>query len=148
MDRNKTGAQGFTLIAALLLLLLMSGIAIGLLMTVNTESRVGGNDLEHNISYHAAEGGIENMTSALANMFQNIQAPTVNEISALGNTPPTNDPTITYTQYTVAPVTNPNGTLWSAYGPISSGPDQGLYAQLLKVNLTVTAQRPWETRPA
>jgi len=75
MDRIKSGAKGFTLIAAMLLLLLMSGVAIGLLMMVNTEGRVGGNDLEHNIAYHAAEGGIENMTSGLANMFQNIQSP-------------------------------------------------------------------------
>jgi hypothetical protein len=142
MGNIKFRSRGFTLIAALLLLLLMSGLAIGLLMTVNTESRVGGNDLEHNVAYHAAEGGIENMTSALANTFQNIQSPTVGQITALGLTPPTNDPTITYTDYSFTPVTNPDGTLWRFYGLISSGQNQGLYAQLIKVNLLATAQRP------
>ena len=135
-------SRGFTLIAALLLLLLMSGLAIGLLMTVNTEGRVGGNDMEHNVAFHAAEGGIENMTSALANTFQNIQSPTVGQITALSNYPPTNDPTITYTDYSFTPVTNPDGTLWSSYGQITSGQNQGLYAQLMKVNLLATAQRP------
>jgi len=142
MRNIKSRSRGFTLIAALLLLLLMSGLAIGLLMTVNTEGRVGGNDLEHNVSYHAAEGAIENMTSALANTFQNIQSPTVGQITALSLNPPTNDPTITYTDYNFTPVTNPDGTLWSSFGQISSGQNQGLYAQLLKVNLTATAQRP------
>ena len=142
MRNIKFRSRGFTLIAALLLLLLMSGLAIGLLMSVNTEGRVGGNDLEHNISYHSAEGAIENMTSVLANTFQNIQAPTVGQITALSNNPPTNDPTITYTDYSFTPVTNPDGTLWSSYGQITSGQNSGLYAQLLKVNLTATAQRP------
>ena len=39
----KERARGFTLIASLLLLLLMSGLAVGLMMMVNTEARVGGN---------------------------------------------------------------------------------------------------------
>jgi len=141
MDRMKSGAKGFTLIAAMLLLLLMSGVAIGLLMMVNTESRVGGNDLEHNIAYHAAEGGIENMTSGLANMFQSIQSPTAGDLATLDN-PPTNDPSLTYPTYNVTQVTNPNGTPWSQFGPITSGPDAGLYAELLQFNLAVTAQRP------
>jgi len=141
MDRIKSGAKGFTLIAAMLLLLLMSGVAIGLLMMVNTEGRVGGNDLEHNIAYHAAEGGIENMTSGLANMFQNIQSPSAAQLATLDN-PPTNDPSITYPGYTVTQVLNPNGTPWSQFGPITSGPDAGLYAELLQFNLSVTAQRP------
>ena len=52
-------AQGFTLIACLLMLLLLSALAIGLMMMVTTESKVGGTDLQNNLAYHAAEGGIE-----------------------------------------------------------------------------------------
>ena len=37
-------SRGFTLIATLMLLLIMSGIAIGLLMMVNTEGKVGSQD--------------------------------------------------------------------------------------------------------
>src|SRR6267378_1070054 len=62
----KRRANGFTLIASLLLLLLLSGIAIGLMMMVNTEGKVGGTDLQNNSAYHIAEGGIEKMNSDLA----------------------------------------------------------------------------------
>ena len=41
MDNTKFGSRGFTLIASLLLLCLLSGIAIGLLMMVNTEGQGG-----------------------------------------------------------------------------------------------------------
>ena len=42
------------------------GIAIGLMMMVTTEGKVGGVDLQNNVAYHNAEGGVEKMTSDLA----------------------------------------------------------------------------------
>ncbi len=42
-----------------MLLLIMSGIAIGLLMMVTTEAKVGSQDTQNNLAFHAAEGGIE-----------------------------------------------------------------------------------------
>ena len=42
MKSARLHAKGFTLIASLLLLLLLSGISIGLMMMVNTEGKVGG----------------------------------------------------------------------------------------------------------
>jgi hypothetical protein len=142
MDCKKMSTRGFTLIASLLMLLLLSGIAIGLLMMVNTETRVGGNDLENNLAYHAAEGAIEKMTSDLASQFQNVQAPTAANITALSALRPTNDPYITYTDYSLTPALNPDGSLFSSYGIIHSGSNQGLYAQIIPVTLRATAQRP------
>ena len=83
MHSTKLDSRGFTLIASLMLMLIMSGVAIGLLMMVNTEGKVGGQDIQNNLAFHAAEGGIEHMTSDLANMFQNIESPTAAEIAAL-----------------------------------------------------------------
>ena len=83
MRSRKLDSRGFTLIASLMLMLIMSGVAIGLLMMVNTEGKVGGQDVQNNLAFHAAEGGIEHMTSDLANMFQNIESPTASEIEAL-----------------------------------------------------------------
>src|ERR1700738_5316106 len=77
-------AKGFTLIASLLLLLLLSGIAIGLMMMVNTEGRVGSTDLQNNVAYHSAEGGVEKMTSDLAATFQSAMSPTAQQICGLG----------------------------------------------------------------
>ena len=66
-------SKGFTLIASLLILLLLSGISIGLMMMVNSEGKVGDADLKNNTAYHNAEGGIEQMTSDLAAMFQSVR---------------------------------------------------------------------------
>src|ERR1051326_7654008 len=76
MKNNNLRSRGFTLIAALLLLILMSGMAIGLLMMVNTEQRAGGNDVENSLAYRGAEAGIESMTSSVAGTFNNLQSPT------------------------------------------------------------------------
>ena len=64
------------MVAALLLLLLLSGIAVGLMYMVNTETRVGGSDLENSLAFHAAEGGMEKMTADLSNLFSSQLAPT------------------------------------------------------------------------
>src|ERR1700692_571614 len=109
MRSAKVYSRGFTLIASLLLMLLLSGFAVALLMMVNTEQKVGAADLSNNQTYRAAEGAMEKMTSDLATTFQNIQAPTAAQICAVSNNPPTWDPTISFTGtaggYNVSPVT-------------------------------------------
>ena len=110
-DRMMRLLKGFTLIASLLMLLLLSGIAIGLMMMVNTEGKVGGTDLQNNVAYHSAEGGIEKMNSDLAVTFQNAQAPTAPQICNVG-LPTTNGPTlpgVTWKQYSVTPGTLGSG---------------------------------------
>jgi Tfp pilus assembly protein PilX len=150
MPSAKFASRGFTLIASLLLTLLLSGFAVALLMMVNTEQKVGAADLSNNYTYRAAEGAMEKMTSDLASTFQNIQAPTAAQICAVSNTPPTWDPTITFTgtdgAYNVTPVTPGSSTpctspLAPVWGPVQSGPDAGLYAQIIPVTMNVTAQR-------
>ena len=69
MHSAKQNSRGFTLVASLLLMLLLSGIAISLLMMVNSEQKVGAADLSSNYTYRAAEGAIEKQTSDLANTF-------------------------------------------------------------------------------
>ncbi len=73
------------------MLLLLSGIAIGLMMMVNTEGKVGGSDLQNNMAFHATEGGIEKMYSDLSSVFQNAQSPTAAQICGVG-LPTTNGP--------------------------------------------------------
>ncbi len=147
MLRAKLSSRGFTLIASLLLMLLLSGVAVALLMTVNTEQRVGGADLSNSYTYRAAEGGMEKLTSDLASTFKSIQAPTNTEICGSAVAPAW-DPSVTYPTYNVAPVPGattalpcpplPNPPPW---GPVQTGPDAGLYAQILPVTLNVVAQR-------
>jgi hypothetical protein len=141
MKRAKLHSGGFTLIAALMLLLLMSGLAIGLLMMVNTEQRAGGNDVENSLAYRGAEAGIEQMTSNIAQQFSAIQVPNAAAIAGLGVVQPV-VPGITFTGYQVIPHTKADGSLDTDYHLISGGPNAGLYAQLIGVTLDVNAQRP------
>jgi Tfp pilus assembly protein PilX len=134
------GSKGFVLIACLLLLLLISTLAIGLLMRVRTEASVGANDLQANVAFHAAEGAIEKQTADLSNMFLNIQAPQVSDYTDLDSLKPTL-PGVSLTEYSVSPLTDPaTGKIKSSFGQITSGANQGLYAQLIPVTLSVTAQ--------
>jgi len=155
MRKPRLKTKGFTLIASLLLLLLISGIAIGLMMMVNTEGMVGGTDLQNDISFHAAEGGIEAMYMQLSAAIQNAQAPTIYQICSVNSQAPT-IPGITFTQYQVqATGTTSGGTVvncssstslqqsatpTSSWGQIASGPEQGLFAQVMPVSMTTTAQ--------
>src|SRR5215469_8556890 len=141
MGSARLGSRGFTLIAALLLLILLSGFALGLLMMVNTEQRVGGNDLNNNYTYHSAEGAIEKASSDLGNLFKNIQAPNAGQICGLSGQYPTWDTSVTYPVYNIAPVSGCSATLFRVWGPISAGPDQGLYAQIIPVTINASAQR-------
>jgi hypothetical protein len=142
MESAKGRARGFTLIATLMLLLLMSGIAIGILMMVNTEGKVGTQDVQSNMTFHAAEGAIEKMTSDLATVFSNIESPTVSDITSLSALAPTNTLAMSYPVYTLTPATGANGNLLTNYAQIISGPYQGLSGQILPVTLQATAQGP------
>jgi hypothetical protein len=108
---------------------------------VNTEQRVGGQDLNNNYAYHAAEGAMEKTSSDLGNMFKNIQAPTAGQICALSNSYPIWDPTVNYPVYNVAPVSGCTASLVTVWGPISSGTNQGFYAQIIPVTMNASAQR-------
>jgi hypothetical protein len=142
-------SKGFTLIASLMMLLLLSGIAIGLMMMVNTEGKVGGTDLQNNLAYHNAEGGVETLTANLAQTFQNALAPTAAQICNLG-LPTTNGPAIpgvTWKDYQITPgsLNSPCPTSLVGiqnWGQISAGPDEGLWAQIIPINMLATASEP------
>jgi Tfp pilus assembly protein PilX len=134
-------SSGFALIASLLLLLLLSGIAIGLMMMVNTEARVGGSNLQNNAAYHAAEGGIEKMSSDLAATFQSAQAPTASQICNLSTLQPAIGG-VTWKDYSVEPRSGCTAPLQANFGQITAGPNQGLWAQIIPVSMLATAAEP------
>jgi Tfp pilus assembly protein PilX len=148
MGKNKRDSRGFTLIAALLVTILLSGVAVGLMYMVSNEIRMGGNDLEGNLAYYGAEAGIENLTAQLSQLYQTSQTPNAAAITAL--TGPSNYPTtiagsnISYMNY-VESITWPNsdaaGNPAGTWNIVGSGPDQGMVATMIPFNLQVTATR-------
>lgn len=159
----KQNSTGFTLIASLILLCLLSALAVGVLMMVNTEAKVSAQDVQNNYTFHAAEGGIENMTAQLATELQASLSPTATEIQNLATNPgPPSIPGITFPNpgaaapnggYTYTPLVcqgsgnpAPNCTSTNAgalaifQSAISSGPYAGLNALISRVQLQATAQ--------
>jgi hypothetical protein len=131
--------KGFTLIAALLLLVLLSALAIGLMHMVNTEARVGNNDLENNLAYYGAEAGMETMTANLFALYTGNQTPSVAQIQNVANFPP-NVPGVTYLQTIDIPV-DAAGNPIARTDTVHAGPNQGLYASIVPMTLWSTATR-------
>ncbi|MGC2370655.1 MAG: PilX N-terminal domain-containing pilus assembly protein [Candidatus Sulfotelmatobacter sp.] len=155
MNKRRRDSRGFTLIAALLLTLLLSAMAVGLIYLVNNEQRMGGNDLEGNLAYYGAESGIENLTAQISQLYQSSQTPTAAALTALAS--PANYPTavtgsnitgMNYVESITWPSTQTNGlpcpnlpNPCGAWDIVGSGPDQGMVASLIPFNLQVTATR-------
>jgi len=144
MGKANHRSRGFTLIAALLLLLLLSGVAVGLMYLVTGQGHVGSNDLEANEAYYGAESGMEKLTADLAALYQLNQAPTPGQITALGNNPPTSAMVngMNY-QENITWQSDPNTGLPVTYNTvISSGVNKDLAAEIIPYTLSVTANRP------
>jgi Tfp pilus assembly protein PilX len=134
-------ARGFALPAALLALLIMSAICVAMMMVVNSETRIHTADSQNTQAYYGAEAAMEKMMSDLNDLYQTQQVPTVSAIQALGNSDHRPSlPSINYAEYTFT-VPNTSGIPTSTTKTISSGPNQGLIAQIVTITLTVTSQQ-------
>jgi Tfp pilus assembly protein PilX len=146
MGYGKNNSRGFTLIAALLILVLLSGVAAGLLYMVTTESRMGGNDLEANQAFYGAESGMEKLTADLSALYTQYMIPTNAQIQNLVNYPPTSAmvPGMNYPPGSISIVypTDANGNPVNSWNTVSSGSNQGLYAEIIPMTLQVIATRP------
>jgi Tfp pilus assembly protein PilX len=155
MGSRKHRSQGFTLIASLLILVLLSGVAAGLLYLVTDEAKMGGNDLEANLAYYGAESGMEKLTSDLAALYQQTQSPTEANVQALASfTQISTVPNVAYINNISFPTagsgtsgmpctTTQQGTdPPSCYNTVTQGGDTGLYAELAPMTLNVQATRP------
>jgi hypothetical protein len=136
---GKTREKGFALIGVLLFLVLLSAMAITLSYTVRTEKRIGGSDQEGNLAYYDAEAGMEKMTADLGALYEKTKSPSAATISALGNDKPAL-PDVGY-KYVFNVVANADGSPQSHVQTISAGDFAGLSAQIIPINLDVTATR-------
>ena len=70
MGMSKRSSRGFTLIAALLLLVLLSALAVGVMFLVTNEGHMSSNEQEDNLAYYGAQSGIEKLTADLSLLYQ------------------------------------------------------------------------------
>jgi type II secretory pathway pseudopilin PulG len=139
----KGRSRGFTLIASLLVLVLLSAIAAGLLFMVQGAGQVGSNDLESNQAYYGAESGMEFLTANLAALYQQSQSPTPLQLTALANNTPTGAMigSMAY-QESITWTPDANGNPASHTSVISAGSNAGLTAEIVPLTLNVSALRP------
>jgi hypothetical protein len=136
---GKIREKGFALIGVLLFLVLLSAMAVTLSYTVRTEKRISGSDQEGNLAYYDAEAGMEKMTADLGALYEKTKSPLAATISGLGNDQPAL-PDVGY-KYVFNVVANPDGSPQSHVQTISAGDFAGLSAQIIPINLDVTATR-------
>ena len=144
MAHSKHSSRGFTLIAALLVMVLLSGVAVGLLFMVGSETRMSGNGLENDQAYYGAESGMEKLTADLSSLYTAYMVPSNTQIQALATNPPSSSMvgSVTYNE-TITYQTNPvTGAPVSSWNTVSSGADAGLYAEIVPMTLNVSALRP------
>jgi len=123
---------------------LLSGVAAGLLFMVTSESKMGGNDMEANLAYYGAESGMEKLTADLAALYTAYQVPKNNQIQALTTFPPTSAMVsgMTYNETITVPLMPDGITPKSGFNTVSSGSNQGLYAEIVPMTMQVIASRP------
>src|SRR2546430_9552395 len=80
--------RGMALIAALMVMLLMSALLIGFTTVVMSDQRFRGIDKDRIKAYYGAQSGLEKLTVDLGNLFLTKVSPTNADIAALSNTPP------------------------------------------------------------
>jgi hypothetical protein len=138
--------KGFTLIASLLLLLLLSGLSIGLMFMISGSGHISGNDLETSQAYYQSQSAIEQLTVNLATVYQGNLSPKQTDLDSMTATSQASAaslfPGTTFLES--ASWTNPkgDGTGLGTNDVISQGTDAGLTALLVPVTVQVTAIRP------
>src|SRR6266700_7123904 len=78
--------KGVALIAAMLLLILMSALAVALLYKVNYEQALQSTDTGNNQAFYGAEAGMENMMAGLNSLYRLQAAPSCTDLNALSST--------------------------------------------------------------
>jgi hypothetical protein len=143
--KRKRGSRGFTLIAGLLLMALLSAIAVGLMYTVTGSGHAGTNDLESNVAYYGAESGMEKLTSDVLSMYQQKLSPTQTDLNNLATSSPPSSaqvPGMTFKESAIWANVDKNGNPITGTNVVSSGPYAGLTAEIIPMTLQVSAIRP------
>ncbi len=82
MKNRETNDSGIALIVVLLLMLVFTIMMLGFYFQTTGEQQVAASDRDNTVTFYAAQGGLENMSSALADLFTTTASPTPAQITA------------------------------------------------------------------
>ena len=139
--------RGIALIAALLIMMLMSALMIGFTTVVMSDQRYRGIDKDRARAFYGAQSGLEKLTVDLGNLFLTNVNPTAAQIAALSNYPPsiTNVAYVApsgVTAYGITLTTCDNLGNTTCSAQIASGTYQGLMALKKVYLLDAVARTP------
>jgi hypothetical protein len=136
---------GMAVLGALLVLVLMAGIASGLMALAVTDARVRAADGTRVQAFYTAHAGLEKLTADLGDLFSATVAPTGAQIAALGNLPP-NLGNANWLEpdgadgYRIQFPTDGGGNPTASVTTVMSGPFQGLVGLATPYEMRVTAR--------
>ncbi len=134
--------RGVALVSVLLMLAMMSAMAVALVYKVNHEQHLQAADSGNTAAYYGAEAGMEKMMADLSLLYAQIAAPTNCDIATLQNNPPPQAAVgSTYPEYVFNVPVAGGGCVSppTTTQTISSGPNAGLQAGIVRMSLQVTA---------
>jgi hypothetical protein len=129
----------------------MSAMVVGFILLVTEGQRLSGMDNDQVRAFYGAESGMEKLTADLGALFATTYSPSIGQINALENTPPSlpSSTGVTYTDalgkssYVITPSAfDANGNPLPQFAQITSGssPFQGMSALETTYTLTVGAR--------
>ncbi|MCU1265764.1 MAG: hypothetical protein JWM21_2082 [Acidobacteria bacterium] len=140
---QRRGERGAALAIAILMMVLLSAIAIGVLAVVQVESKIAGSDLKRTEACYASAVAIERMTNDFSSLFAHTSRPNLTQLHKIELSYPAEltsegyafpDHTIALNSASLAAMGN-NPSVTIPYGPFG-----GLIANLKPYTLTTTAQ--------
>jgi len=138
--RNVSKQSGFALLSSLILLFVLSAVAVSIFYSTTSESSNSRTDMQKNTAFYGAEAAMEKMTADLGTLYAINRAPNLAAINNLTNPAfQPNVPGVFYPEYSIN-VPNIGGVPNSVSRNISSGPNAGLFAQIINMQLSATAQ--------
>jgi hypothetical protein len=137
------GERGATLAIAILMLMVLSAIAIGVLAVAQGDARIAGSDLKRTEACYASAAAIETMTNDFSSLFAHTSRPSVAQLRAIELTYPTEltNEGYTFPEHTIGLNSaaladlGPNPSVTIPYGPFG-----GMIANLRPYTLTTTAK--------
>ena len=136
--------SGIALIATLLVLVLLSALLVGFIVSINSDQSLIGIDRDQNRAFYASLAGLEQLTADLGTLFNTNYAPSVAQINALTATVPS-IPYISFVSpgggsgYQIEFPMDGQGRPRADTRTIPSGPYEGLVGLITPYTMTSTA---------
>jgi len=86
MHREIRGQEGYALIVSLIVVTVTAGLVLGFITQVNTQQKIGINDVDYGGAFYAAEAGLEKLNVDLSKLFAESVYPSADDLTTIQGT--------------------------------------------------------------